>query len=424
MNFDNKTYNRYIKTAKLACDNVRAAICTANRLSDKSIVQVRVSDKQRLAECVADVMRDPSNGKIRCETAIHDILRVSTTSPLPKSVKNWDKIFVDSVVRSRNARVCQKYLVDLLSAEMYFKDAYEYDKSRPYGKAVPAAKDVITQMYSRDFLKNFDFSAEPCVSKAIRTSLEKQVFDVRYSVADSSTNELIVKKQYAKVFGSRQDFFIVKPMTRVSAKAETRKNTMPAVKQTKADIDAMLINELYKTSSATILSQNKIRRFVNLQLRNKDIFVCPVRSLPAKRQYAVVDAMTKHEYIRSYYEDEFAKLPWRERSNKFDYYFEQELYMYRYMWGDDTLNIEIGSGFLSFSDGRRMSIPAGFMPYEFLHEINITYGAMFGFGPADVHGGKNWLYDSIRQAYTDEGMAEYRLALIDKRMSKKKGGST
>ena len=41
------------------------------------------------------------------------------------------------------------------------------------------------------------------------------------------------------------------------------------------------------------------------------------------------------------------------------------------------------------------------------------YASLFGFTADDMQG--NWLYDSIRRAYTDEGVANYRLALINAR---------
>lgn len=426
MNLDSKSYNRYLKVAKLACDNIKAAICSANRLSNPSVIQVRIKDKQKLVECVADIMHDPTGAKQRCEAAINDILVVSASFPVAKQV-NWNRVFVDSVTRSRNARVCQKCLIDILSAELYFKQAYAYDVKHGGKSGIAGAKVVIVQMYSQAFLDNFDFTGEPCVNSGIKTTLEKQVFDKRYSLADTKTNDTIVQKRYAKDFASRQDFFMSKAETpkpfstrfgfggKKSSQTGAPKN-IPSLKQTKASVDSMLINDLYKNSFANIPAQNKIRRFVNLQLRNKDIAMCPVRNLPAKRQYAAIDAMTKHEYIRSYYEDELAKLP--RSTNKNDFYFSQELRMYQYMWGDMAF-VESRGDRLYFSDGGYMEVPNGFTPHEFLHEINITYGAMFGFNPDDMKGGNNWLYDSIRKAYTDEGMAEYRLTLIDKRLGKK-----
>ena len=57
---------------------------------------------------------------------------------------------------------------------------------------------------------------------------------------------------------------------------------------------------------------------------------------------------------------------------------------------------------------------------QFFHKVNTTYAALFGFRDReDSRGGREWLYDAIRKAYTDEGMADYRLAMIDAKLSGK-----
>ena len=88
--------------------------------------------------------------------------------------------------------------------------------------------------------------------------------------------------------------------------------------------------------------------------------------------------------------------------------------MYQYIWQTSGA-VYSRDGSIYFPDGRAIAIPSAMSDYEFFHKINTVYAALFGFTSDDAVGGSNWLIDSIRSAYTDEGNALYRLAVIDER---------
>ena len=101
-----------------------------------------------------------------------------------------------------------------------------------------------------------------------------------------------------------------------------------------------------------------------------------------------------------------------------DYYYQQEMKMYQHMWGTEEL-VYIKGGRMYFPNGTSIVVPHNTEPWSLLHKVNATYGSLFGYTSDDAEGGSNWLYDSIRCAYTDEGLAEYRLAMIDARLKGK-----
>ena len=171
-----------------------------------------------------------------------------------------------------------------------------------------------------------------------------------------------------------------------------------------------IIAQLYQTSFANIPLQKRRRRFVNLKSKNRDVEICPENALGVKRQFSQIEATTKHTYIMNYFNDNMQL-----GSDRSSYYFEQEAWMYKYMWQTDGI-IYAQSGNIYLPDGTAIAIPDSMTDYEFFHRINTVYAALFGFTPEDAVGGANWLIDSIRSAYTDEGNALYRLTVIDKRL--------
>jgi hypothetical protein len=156
--------------------------------------------------------------------------------------------------------------------------------------------------------------------------------------------------------------------------------------------------------------QKRRRRFVNLQSKNRDVELCPERNLSIKRQFSQIEATTKHTYIMNYFNDHIGSAEDRRL-----YYFDQEAWMYKYIWQIEG-NIYSQAGNIYLPDGKALSIPDSMTDYEFFHRVNTVYAALFGFTDSDVVGGNNWLIDSIRKAYTDEGNALYRLSIIDKRL--------
>jgi hypothetical protein len=96
-------------------------------------------------------------------------------------------------------------------------------------------------------------------------------------------------------------------------------------------------------------------------------------------------------------------------------FFNFEANMYRKLWNIDK-PIVYRNGKLIFPDGAIAAVENGKLPFETLHKINAIYAALFGFGPDDISNPTDWLYNSIRAAYTDEGNAMYRMAMIEARL--------
>lgn len=419
-----KAYNLYLRMTRLACNNVKTEICKINGLQDESLVQIRIRHKDRLVSFVEQVIQNPTNAVALYSDKITPLLSVTVKTQLAHTL-TASVVFIESIIKSRDARVCQKRLIDYAMAEMYMVEAYNYDMKHPYNQvadsAIEKAKEVIVKLYSINFLSNFSFDGGiPRFDDEMRESLQKQAFDPRYSFTTKEANEKLIHKKYVSEFGGRKDYFLMDAAERkqafkidsIKGVGKSSKSALDFLNKPDPSVDdTTMLTELYKGSFANLPLQNRRRKFVNLKVRNRDILLCPKRNLATKRQYANIESLTKRHYIYDFYDDQMPV----EAVDTADYYYRQELHMYQYMWNTAGI-IHNKNGKLYFPDGTSMQIPKSMEAYEFLHKINTVYAALFGFSPDDMKGGKNWLYDSIRRAYTDEGTADYRLAMIDARL--------
>lgn len=407
---NDKVYNRCLRIARLACDNTRRELSTVSRIPADSI-QVLVRGKETLASYVEKIMKNGTNAVVIYRSRIQPILHIECEDPRLQNASKAGEMFVKSVLKSREARLCQKRIIDLTAAEIYFQQAALYDKHNPYvqtaSSAMEYAKNVVSGKYSKEFLKSFDFGETPKIKGNILTVLQDQAFDTKYAFGTMNNSVAVANQLYEKEYVSRRDYFISSKGVAVS----TRTGQIPSVKDRVFTLESLIIADLYKGAFAHIAAKNKIRRFTNLRAKNRDIEICPPRNLTVKRQFSTVDAMTMHRFIYNYYTD-----------NKPDnvvgadvgiYYFKCEIDMYKCMWGE-TASVSYKGGRLYFTDGTVVDVPAGVAPHEGLHRVNAAYGALFGFTPDDMGG--DWLYNSVRQAYTSEGIAEYRLAMIDAKL--------
>lgn len=411
-----KSYNMYLRMVKLACRNVRAAVCQENGITEKDQVQVKVRDRDGLVNIVAAIMQSPDSAETIYASRVEKRVVIVTDVKLLHAV-DTTTVFIQSILKSRSARICQKQIINYLMAERYLDAAWDYDQQHPMQKkALTAAKEVITQKYSLNFLGGFIFDDRPRVEPHILVGLKSQAFDARYSLVTEDQNDKMVDRKYAMDLGARNDVFLA--ASPVSFSVNTVKSAQDTSQKSMIDVfikrskksETDIISQLYTTSFADMPLQKRRRRFVNLQSKNRDVELCPERNLSIKRQFSQIEATTKHTYIMNYFNDHIGSAEDRRL-----YYFDQEAWMYKYIWQIEG-NIYSQAGNIYLPDGKALSIPDSMTDYEFFHRVNTVYAALFGFTDSDVVGGNNWLIDSIRKAYTDEGNALYRLSIIDKRL--------
>ena len=411
-----KSYNMYLRMVKLACRNVRAAVCQENGITEKEQVQVKIRDREGLVRIVAAIMQSPDSAETIYASRVEKRVVVLTEASLLHPV-DTTTVFIQSILKSRSARICQRQLINYLMAERYLDAAWDYDQQHPSQKtALNSAKDVITEKYSLNFLGGFVFEDRPRIEPHILRGLKAQAFDTRYFLVTEEQNDKMVDRKYASEFGIRNDVFIVSAP--VSFSVNTVKSVQDASQKSMMDVfikrvkksETDIITQLYSTSFADMPLQKRRRRFVNLASKNRDVELCPEKNLAVKRQFAQIEATTKHTYIMNYFNDHITS-----SDDRRVYYFDQEAWMYKYIWQVEG-NIYSQGGNIYLPDGKALEIPDSMTDYEFFHRVNTVYAALFGFNESDVVGGNNWLIDSIRKAYTDEGNALYRLTIIDKRL--------
>lgn len=421
-----KSYNMYLKMIKLGLLNVKEEMTKLNMFNEGEL-QVKIRGKETLVKYVEDIVKDRKNAMVNYKDKIDKLIITRSDKPQIRS-SSASAIFIESVLKSRDARVAQKQLIDFTLAEQYLQEAWNFDNKHPGAKigdsAIEKAREVIARTYSLNFLSNFVTNAgKPHLDNAIRDQLMKKAFDKKYSFATPESNKHVVHKRYQAEFVPKHTLFTLKSEARNNAlkidAVRTSSNTQAAkrspfhaVKETQVTSETLMLTELYKGTFASLPFTNKRRKFVNLKLRSNDILVCPFKNLTIKRQYSDIESMTKQTYIYDFYRDQMPNN--LDEADAAQYYFRQENHMYQYMWGTKN-SAHYQAGHLYFPDGTNVVVPVEYKPYEFFHKVNATYAALFGFGPQDIRGGKYWLYDTIRKAYTDEGTADYRLAMIDAR---------
>ena len=426
-----KVYSIYLRIAKLACNNIKYQIGRYNRISERTAladIKVKVRNKDALVMLSERISCVSQSRAMHYVNDVESLLVVQSEYAFSGSI---GAVFIDSVIKSRQARLAQKEYMELQMCEIYLQEAHAYDKIHPYTKkeesALETAKNVVLRKYGSDVINQMVLVNKPQIRTGVKESLIAVAFNKYYAFADVTpvTNLKLAQKKYASEFGSRDDFFMSSKRSgpgyaqynAIRQASNMLKDPLPAIDDhVVRQPDTSIIPELYQGEFANISLKHRIRKFVNLKVKNRDILICPPKNLAVKRQYATIEAMTKHHYIMEYYND---NKPKNIKSDELPYYFyDRELELYKKMWGTKA-EPYITNGIMQFPNGQRISVPASSEPYEFFHKVNCTYGALFGFTSDDIEGGKDWLNDSIRSAYTDEGMAEYRLAMIDARLKGK-----
>ena len=156
-----KTYNMYLKMIKLACNNIAAELCRINGLPNNKLVQVRIRNKEQLVNYVGRIIHNSTDAVALYSNKIEPLLVVTVSVPLVQTLTP-SVVFIESIIKSKDARVCQKQLMDYTMAEMYLNEAYMYDMKHPYNQAIDSAlekaKDIISKIYSINFLSNFGVS--------------------------------------------------------------------------------------------------------------------------------------------------------------------------------------------------------------------------------------------------------------------------
>lgn len=422
-----KMYNLYLVISKLAGNSVRRAICQENGMGDLKAISVKFKGKNPLAKLVGDIMGyNKSNAVERFKSVAAPLFSVNSSVAIRHQVDK-DRVFVESILKSKDARNCQKYLIDYLMAEKYFNEAYAYDKlnkSNTKIAAVEKAKAVIREVYSLNFLSGFFFDeAGPKLDQNLKEQLYMRAFDPLYSCTTEDKTMELMQKKYLAEFSSRKDAYTSDSTdTERYFRAENMKRRLstankPAVRVAEAKAVRNSANpasnvDLYRAAFIQLPTEKRKRAFINLKHYHSDVITCRKKDISFKRQYADIELKTKHNYIMDCYADRVKTGQGVGMNRQF---FNFEANMYRKLWGIDK-PIIYRQGQLLFPDGAIAPVDNGKMPFETLHKINAIYAALFGFGPDDISNPTDWLYNSIRAAYTDEGNAMYRLAMIDARL--------
>ena len=416
-------YNRCLRIAQFAINNVKSVLYSVNKYARNDSIKLRIKNKDELVQNIDKIMRNPHNAVLIYKSKMQELIVVDSGLTNVNGSGQIGELFVKSVVKSRDARVCQKQLIDIMAAEKYMQEAYYYDVQNPVkrlsDKALEYAKNVLFRSYSANFFNNYEFNGTPRMTEKARMSLESIAFDERYSFGKPEIVKKMAEKKYNDDYLSRNDYFLSKPVDFASSdyqSDEEYRRGLKSQRDRQFTAESLMISDLYKGTFAKLSKHKGVRKFVNLRARNRDIEDCPHRNLVIKRQFATIDAMTMHRYIYDSYSER--KPPNTTGVEQQVYFFKQELSMYRDIWGNSQLKVIYKNGELIFDDGTVVKVDRNITPHECLHRVNAAYGALFGFGAEDERA-TDWLFNSLRQSYTTEGVAEYRLAMIDARLKGK-----
>ena len=424
----NKMHNYYLIVSKLAGNSVRRAICQENGFDDIKTVSIKFSGREPMIKFVGDVMRCSKGNVVAThKQRANDMLFATSSQPMNHEIDKG-QVFTESVVKSKDARICQRQLVNYLMAETYFIHAFEYDKK--YGSedkysAVDKAKAKLREMFSLNFLSGFIFDKAKCpvFDQTLKDQLSERAFDPLYSCTNKDVTDKLVRDKYKKDFCSEESIFSNSPeaidryFNVQKFKEQIDGSVNEAVDESFAKAVTRSANpasavDLYRDAFLKMPTAPRRRKFINLKNRNSDIITCPMRKLGQKKQYADIEYKTKHDFIMDCYKD---RLPENSNIEEARHYFNYEASMYRKIVRLDS-SVAYKQGKLYFPDGAVAAIPSDMKPYEILHKINAIYAALFGFTGEDIANPTDWLYNSIRSAYTDEGVALYRQAMIEARM--------
>ena len=412
---NDKSYNLYSKVIKLACRNVKSAFCQENGITDTKDVHVKIRDRDGLVAIVAAMFKNPESARTVFSQRVAKRVSISSEFPNTHAIDVAD-VFIGSVLESRVARISQKRLIMYLMAERYLVTAYDYDRSHPSedkDKYINYAKDVLTEKYSLNFIGGFTFTERPRIEPSVLTGLKASAFNPMYALSSEDMTNKLAERCYVKEFESRGEMFVTGTPIAFDmspAKDASDKSMIDVFVKKHKLSENEIITQLYESSFANMPLHKRRRRFVNLKSKNRDVEICPIGALKIKRQFAQIEATTKHSYITNYFHQNRPV-----SADAETYFFDQEAWMYHYMWQTEGI-IYHQAGHIYLPDDTVIEIPESMKPWEFFHRINTVYAALFGFTPEDARGSSNWLIDSIRHAYTDEGNALYCLMLIDNRI--------
>ena len=404
---------------KLACSNVKRELVVINGFTSASCISIRIRSKNKITKIVEDIIYNPKMAINKYEDVVNDLLVITSTEDFLHNT-SYGRIFVESILREREARIAQKKLIDFLAAEKYLRRAAEYDRlHRPknrYEGALETAKDNIINVFSLNFLSNFSFvNNAPAIDKYTLETLESLAFDKRFSFIRKDDIRAKVERCFIRKLAILNDDFL--EMTDDQKRAirfdvirnEYKKDDVStgfadALVEAQESTAAITVFKLLTDVDRFPTKTGKLRRVANLKEENVDILRCPLKQLSAKKQFAEIEVRTKRSYIYSYFASKLI-------GNPDDYYYVKEQEMYRKIRKVDG-NVKCKNGKLYLPDGITIEIESGMKPYEMLHKVNCLLAAMFGFTNKDAYDGKDWIEGTIRSAYTDEGVGEYRLELI------------
>lgn len=422
-----KMYNLYLVISKLAGNSVRRAICQENGMDDLKMISIKFKGKTPLVKLVNNIMGYTKSNAVETFRATSaPLFSVNSEVTIHHEIDK-DKVFIESILKSKDARNCQKWLIDYLMAEKYFHEAYAYDKlnhNNSKVSAVEKAKAVIREVYSLNFLSGFFFDdACPKLDQQLKEQLCFRAFDPLYSCTTEEKTMELMQKKYLADFSSRKEAYVSDSTdTERYFRAENMRRSLSATEKpaVRAAEERALQNsanpashvDLYRSAFIQLPTEKRKRKFINLKHYHSDIITCRKQDISFKKQYAEIEFKTKHDYIMDSYADRIKQGQGIDTNRQF---FNFEANMYRKLWNIEK-PIVYRNGKLIFPDGAIAAVENGKLPFETLHRINAIYAALFGFGPDDISNPTDWLYNSIRAAYTDEGNAMYRMAMIEARL--------
>ena len=421
---DGKAYNVYLKMVKFGCENVRAEICRINFFNGDEVT-VKVRGTESLVALAEKIAKHPQTAVAVYSDEVDKRLVVRSTEPTVK-MKSASGIFIESVISSQKARDASLKLVDLHASLKFLHDGYVYDVKFPPAAGVDGAlekaKAYISGTHSLSFLSMFDFlPTGPAINEVVAKELELTACNERFSHTTMADIERVAVNKYTELFASRTSLFSqTDNNVKNAVKLETVKKKMNTVKMhskvTPITSKTISLDVLFSGTLSEIPLNGKKRILTNLKSRQNAVLIMPEYILPSKRQRAKIEYMSNHKYIMDYYADTIKKAG--NTMSVAQHLFREENRMYKFMWGS-VQSVHFERGRLIFPDGSNIIVPKGQAPHEFFHKVNAVYAALFGYTSADARSGDDWVYNSIRKAYTEEGMADYVLALIDARMSGK-----
>lgn len=398
-----------LKTARLACRNLAAELAWVNGMKTAAGIKILVRGKNKLLAAVWDVMHGvrPEDRYDAAKRSIH----IQTAAKLEHSV-DAARVFLQSVEYSADARVCQRRLLDVWPAAKLLQAAYEFDSSRNGSQAMDTACRTIQNMCGPRFLENFIFVGRPDVDPRLQDDLIRRAFDSRFSFTSQSSIQAMAESRYQKLYLAGRPFFVAGGGG--GGDVLTPASPIPSTAVRTGGMNINLLYALYRGEAVRQPLTGAVRYMVNLPMCCQDICAMPLRMLETKRKHLLIDVQSRRSYILSYYSDLHRGRMTGDALSL--HYIQKEAEMYQTIWNTNGV-VLAGPDAVILPDGTSIAVPRDTETHLFLHEINTVYAALFGCDPnADQKGGVHWLEDAIRKAYTDEGVADYRVAIATARL--------